>query len=76
MARKKKIEDPKGFGDSVANVLSSIGIDKVVEKVAEVLDVPCGCQGRQDFLNQLFPYDAKQGDNYVEIDGERIRMMN
>ena len=79
MARKKKIEQPKGLGDSITNVLASVGIDKVAEKVSEALtgDKDCGCQARAEFLNQLFPYQSNQeSEAYLDIDGERIRLMN
>ena len=49
----------RGIGDSVRNLTRITGIDKVVEGVSKVLDVPCGCGKRQEKLNDMFPYDKK-----------------
>jgi hypothetical protein len=37
----------KGLGDSVANLLAFLGIEKTPQ---------CGCQARQNALNQILPY--------------------
>jgi hypothetical protein len=43
----------KGLGDSVEKVLKATGIDKVAKKV---LGDDCGCEGRKEKLNKIFPY--------------------
>lgn len=59
--------DPKqpsrGFGDSIAKVTHTLGIDKVANKVAQALGAEdCGCEKRQEFLNNLIPYSKPKPD--------------
>jgi hypothetical protein len=49
----------RGLGDDVAKFTKATGIKTVVDKVSEGLNIPCGCQGRQDALNKIFPYKNK-----------------
>tara|TARA_R110002153_G_scaffold42747_2_gene121122 strand:+ start:2375 stop:2518 length:144 start_codon:yes stop_codon:yes gene_type:complete len=44
-----KFVKSKGFGDSVAKVTKSMGLDKLAPK-------DCGCKKRQEFLNKILPY--------------------
>jgi len=46
----------KGLGDSIEKFTKATGIKKVVNKVSEGLNIPCGCEGRRDAMNILFPY--------------------
>ena len=46
----------KGLGDDIEKFTKATGIKKVVDKVSEGLNIPCGCEGRKDALNKLFPY--------------------
>jgi hypothetical protein len=49
--------EPRGLGDTLKNLTFITGIDKVVEKAASALGIEdCGCKGRQQKLNELFPY--------------------
>ena len=50
----------RGLGDDVAKFTKKTGIKTIVDKVSEGLNIPCGCEGRQDALNKLFPYKKKQ----------------
>jgi len=49
----------KGLGDTLARVTKITGIKKAVETVAKVINIDCGCSGRQDMLNKAFPYKQK-----------------
>lgn len=49
----------KGLGDSIEKVTKATGIKTVVDIVSEGLNIPCGCQGRKDALNKIFPYKNK-----------------
>ena len=42
---------PTGLGDTIKNITSFTGIDKVVDKISDVTGVPCGCPERQETLN-------------------------
>ena len=46
----------RGLGDSIEKFTKATGIKKVVNRVSEGLNIPCGCEGRRDALNILFPY--------------------
>jgi hypothetical protein len=49
----------RGLGDTIAKITHATGIAQVVKKVSGGKD--CGCRGRQEKLNQMFPY--KDHDN-------------
>ena len=49
----------RGLGDSIEKFTKASGIKKVVDKVSQGLNIPCGCEGRRDALNILFPYKNK-----------------
>ncbi len=51
-----RVEVSEGLGDTVAKVLSSVGITK--ERVSAVVGSDCGCTGRQDALNKIVRYDT------------------
>ena len=46
----------KGLGDDIEKITKATGIKSVVDKVSEGLNIPCGCEGRKEALNKLFPY--------------------
>ena len=48
----------QGLGDTIAKFTKATGIDKLVEVAAEALGVEdCGCNGRREALNNVFPYE-------------------
>ena len=49
-------KNPRGLGDSIENFTTKTGIKGFVDKVSEELNVPCGCEGRREAMNALFPY--------------------
>ena len=62
MPSKKSTKKSKGLGDT-------IGIDKIVEAVA---GDDCGCQGRKDKLNKLFPYYRTFNEKDMKMYEEKI----
>jgi len=50
----------RGLGDSIEKFTKATGIKKVVDRVSEGLNIPCGCEGRRDAMNMLFPYKNKK----------------
>ena len=46
---------PKGLGDRIEDFTKANGIKKVVDKVSQGLNIPCGCQQRKEQLNKMFP---------------------
>ena len=49
------------MGDTIAAVTQFFGLDKVADAVAKLAGAEgCGCKERQEYLNQLFPYDTYQ----------------
>ena len=46
----------KGLGDSIEKITRATGIKHMVDTVSEGLNIPCGCEGRKDALNKIFPY--------------------
>jgi hypothetical protein len=50
-------EESRGLGDTIAKITHATGLDKVAEKIAEVVGAEdCGCGKRQETLNEMFPY--------------------
>lgn len=51
---KKNYEtSPSGLGDSIEKITEATGIKKAVEFIA---GEDCGCEGRKEALNKMFPY--------------------
>ena len=46
----------KGLGDSIEKITKKTGIKSMVDTISKGLNIPCGCQGRKDALNTMFPY--------------------
>ena len=46
----------RGLGDSIHKFTTATGIKTVVDRVSEGLNIPCGCEGRRQAMNTLFPY--------------------
>jgi len=49
----------RGLGDSVHKFTKATGIKKMVDTVSRGLNIPCGCEGRRDAMNIMFPYKKK-----------------
>jgi hypothetical protein len=45
----------RGLGDIIESFTKATGIKKVVDKLSQGLNVPCGCQQRKESLNKMFP---------------------
>jgi len=50
----------RGLGDSIEKLTKATGIKRVVDRVSKGLNIPCGCEGRRDAMNILFPYKQKK----------------
>jgi len=46
----------RGLGDSIAKFTEKTGIKTIVDKVSDGLNLPCGCNNRQEWFNEKFPY--------------------
>ena len=51
--------NPKGLGDTIENITTKTGIKAIVDRVSKGLNVPCGCEGRRQALNNLVPYNKE-----------------
>jgi hypothetical protein len=49
----------RGLGDSIYKITKATGIKNVVDKVSKGLNIPCGCEGRRNALNNLVPYNKQ-----------------
>ena len=43
-------------GDTIAKFTHATGIAQAVEAVSQIVGVPCGCNERQQWLNEVVPY--------------------
>ncbi len=71
----------EGLGDTVAKFLHFTGVDKIVNTVAEALDIEdCGCNARREQLNQAFSYKKREppviemGEGYISKNGRKIKV--
>ena len=42
----------RGLGDDIKKITAATRLDKLSEKIARLLDEDCGCDKRQDWLNE------------------------
>lgn len=62
-----------GLGDTIASITHFFGLDKVADAVAKLAGAPgCGCKERQEYLNQLFPYESYLRTFVVRVTFEHI----
>jgi hypothetical protein len=62
----KVLSKQKGLGDTVAMVTTYTGIKFAIEQAKELGIIgDCGCNERQEQLNNMFPYGNKGEDSEV-----------
>lgn len=62
-------ESSKGLGDSIAKITKATGIEKLVKAL-----VPdCGCDRRQEWLNEKFPYRNRKTKQAVTLTQEQAQ---
>ena len=49
------MDKQKGLGDTVAAITKATGIEMLVKSI---FGENCGCDARQEMLNELFPYPS------------------
>jgi hypothetical protein len=42
----------RGLGDDIKKITSATKLDQLAKRIAEILDEDCGCDERQDWLNE------------------------
>lgn len=53
----------RGLGDDIEKVTTALKIDRVAKKIASLMGKEdCGCNGRKEKLNTLFPHKASNND--------------
>lgn len=57
LKRRQQAKKSKGLGDTIKKITDATGITRVVHAVA---GEDCGCDERQDLLNQLVPYKPRE----------------
>lgn len=58
---KKKLSDAEGLGDAIAYLTELLKIDKAVKAATEAMGIEdCGCGGRREKLNEMFPYKKSE----------------
>jgi len=59
IADKDLIINEVVYNSFVWVTLGCFGISAVVDRVSNGLNIPCGCEGRREALNIMFPYKNK-----------------
>jgi hypothetical protein len=52
-----------GLGDTIASIMEATGVKAVVKAI---VGEDCGCEARQEKLNELFPYGETKETDGVE----------
>lgn len=55
----KVVERHAGLGDTVAAIADASGLAKMAAWYERMTGKPCNCKTRQEILNKLVPYEAK-----------------
>ena len=42
----------RGLGDDIKKITSATGLDQLSKRIAQLLDEDCGCDDRQEWLNE------------------------
>jgi len=50
----------KGLGDTIEKITTVTGVKTMTEIVSKGLNIPCGCEGRREAMNMMFPYSHKK----------------
>jgi len=50
----------RGLGDDIHKFTSQTGIKQAVDFMSKKLNIPCGCEGRREAMNKLFPKRYKK----------------
>jgi len=63
LTRLRKPDD-RGIGDTIERMLASAG-GRPFKHIMHLLHLPCGCDDRQRWLNERYPYDCSSKDDAV-----------
>ena len=50
----------RGLGDDIHKFTTATGIKKAVDFMSKGLNIPCGCEGRREAMNAIFPRKYKK----------------
>ncbi len=53
--KKRKKMKSRGLGDDIHKLTTRTGIKSAVDFFSKGLNIPCGCEGRREAMNKLFP---------------------
>lgn len=42
----------RGLGDDIKKITAATGLDQLTKRIAQLLDEDCGCDDRQEWLNE------------------------
>ena len=42
----------RGLGDDIKKITSATGLDQIAKRIAQLLNEDCGCDDRQDWVNE------------------------
>lgn len=57
----------QGLGDTIAAIMEATGVKAVVKAI---VGEDCGCEARQQKLNELFPYGKTENGDEQEVHSE------
>jgi len=63
------IMQSKGLGDDIKRITSATRLDKLAERIAQLLDEDCGCDNRQEWLNEKTKHWSRYKKQNKDING-------
>ena len=63
---KSSESESQGIGDTIAKIARATGVKAAIDAVGEATGRDCGCQKRQDALNEMFPYKQKKTKGFFK----------
>ena len=63
---KSPESESQGIGDTIAKITRATGVKAAVDAVSEATGRGCGCQERQNKLNEMFPYKQKKTKGFFK----------
>jgi hypothetical protein len=64
------IMQSKGLGDDIKRITSATRLDKLAERIAQLLDEDCGCDDRQEWLNEKTKNWSRYKKQNKDINGD------
>ena len=60
----------RGLGDDIKRITSATRLDEIAKRIAQLLDEDCGCDERQEWLNEKTKHWPRYKKQNKDINGD------